>query len=114
MSVTDAYDRSCAITGEHSLPVLEAAHIQSFAKEGPNDVRNGLLLRADLHRLFDRGYITVTPELQLEVSDRLKADYNNGRAYYPLRGQPVRLPSQIRDRPASEYLTWHNERVYLG
>lgn len=114
VSVTDAYDRSCAITGEHSLPVLEAAHIQSYARQGPHDVRNGLLLRADLHRLFDKGYITVTPDFKLEVSDRLKADYNNGRPYYALNGQPVRLPSRDHDRPAPEFLSWHNESVYLG
>lgn len=67
IAVLDAYARACAVTEEHSLPALEAAHIRSYAHEGPHDVRNGLLLRADLHRLFDTGYITVTPELRLEV-----------------------------------------------
>ena len=62
VSVMDAYGRSCAATEEHSLPVLEAAHIRSYANEGPHEVRNGLLLRADLHRLFDRGYATVSPD----------------------------------------------------
>ena len=75
---------------------------------------NGLLLRANLHRLFDKGYITVTPDPQLQVSDRLEADYNNGCAYYPLQGQPVRLSSNEWDRPAPEFLTWHSESVYLG
>jgi len=50
VSVTEAYNRACAVTEEHSLPALEAAHIRPFAKEGPHEVRNGLLLRADLHR----------------------------------------------------------------
>lgn len=114
VGVTDAYGRACAATDEHSLPVLEAAHIRAYANEGPHDVRNGILLRADLHRLFDKGYITVTPELQLEVSSRLKEDYSNGRSYYPLHGRPVRLPTSERDRPAREFLVWHNERVYRG
>jgi len=52
--VTDAYQRRCAITGERTLPVLEAAHILPFAKSGPNLVSNGLLLRSDLHTLFDQ------------------------------------------------------------
>ena len=112
--VTDAYDRACAATGEHSLPVLEAAHIRSYAKEGPHEVRNGLLLRADLHRLFDRGYITVTPDLHLQVSHRLRADYENGRSYYPMNGQAVRAPLLDHDRPSTDFLAWHNEHVYLG
>jgi HNH endonuclease len=47
---------------------------------------NGVLLRADLHRLFDQGYITITPQQRIEVSGRLSADYENGGAYYPLHG----------------------------
>jgi putative restriction endonuclease len=114
VSVTDAYGRACAITSEHSLPALEAAHIRSFARDGPHEVANGILLRADLHRLFDKGYVTVTPDYRLEVSSRLKADYSNGRSYYPLNGETVRVPVTPRERPASEFLTWHNENVYLG
>jgi putative restriction endonuclease len=59
IAVTDAYGRACAVTGEHSLPALEAAHIRPYAAEGLHDVANGLLLRSDLHRLFDKGYVTV-------------------------------------------------------
>jgi putative restriction endonuclease len=114
VSVTDAYDRACAVTAEHSLPALEAVHIRSYADQGPHEVRNGILLRADLHRLFDKGYVTVTPDHHLEVSNRLRADYSNGRTYYPLQGQALRLPSAERDRPAAEFLTWHNEHVYRG
>ena len=114
VSVTDAYSRACAITSEHSLPALDAAHIRSYAKEGPHEVANGILFRADLHRLFDKGYVTVTPDHRLEVSQRLKADYSNGRSYYPLSGQALGLPTHAKDRPAAEFLGWHNENVYLG
>jgi putative restriction endonuclease len=64
IATIQAYERACAVTGEHSLPALEAAHIRPFAEGGTHDVSNGLLLRADLHRLFDRGYVTVTPKLE--------------------------------------------------
>lgn len=114
VAVTDAYGRACTVTGEHSLPALEAAHIRSYAKEGPHEVRNGLLLRADLHRLFDLGYVTVSQHLRLEVSDRLREDYSNGRSYYPLRGQALESPIRAEDRPAAEFLRWHNEQVYRG
>jgi len=113
VSVTDAYGRACAATGEHSLPALEAVHIRAFAEDGPHDVRNGLLLRADLHRLFDKGYVTVTSGHRLEVSPRLRGDYSNGKSYYPLHGQPLRLPDNPADHPADEFLSWHNEHVYL-
>jgi len=114
VAVTDAYGRGCAVTDEHSLPALEAAHIRPFADKGPHDIRNGILLRADLHRLFDKGYITVTRDSRLMVSDALKADYANGRTYYPLHGKQVRQPAAMAERPAAEFIDWHNERIFLG
>ena len=113
VSVTEAYKRACAITQEHSLPALEAAHIRPFAKEGPHEVRNGLLLRADLHRLFEQGYLTVTPDYTLEVSDRLRHDYHNGRSYYPLRGTRISMPGLEAERPTRALLAWHNQHVFL-
>jgi putative restriction endonuclease len=111
--VTDAYHRACAITEEHSLPALEAAHIKPFNESGPHAVNNGLLLRSDFHRLFDRGYITVTPEYRIEVSRRLKEEFKNGRSYYPFHGKPLgHLPGLPEDRPQTELLIWHNENVF--
>jgi putative restriction endonuclease len=112
--VTDAYERRCAITGERVLPVLEAAHIRPYARGGEHRVDNGLLLRSDLHTLFDRGYLTVTPALRLEVSRRIRDDFENGRHYYALHGEPVREPADPGQRPAPELLRWHNEEAYLG
>lgn len=113
VSVTDVYQRACAVTQEHSLPALEAAHIKPYAEQGPHDVRNGILLRADLHRLFDQGYMTITQDHRLEVSLRLKADYDNGRTYYPLHGAKLALPIATQERPTLEFIQWHNEHVYL-
>jgi len=113
--VTDAYTRRCAITGERTLPALEAAHIQPFAKLGPNVTQNGLLLRSDLHKLFDLGYVSVTPDLSVEVSRKIKEEYENGRDYYALHGRKlVVVPSTVKDRPSSKFLGWHNSNVYLG
>jgi putative restriction endonuclease len=58
--VTDNYDRRCAVTGEKTLPALDAAHIRPYAEHGEHEPSNGLLLRRDIHTLFDRGYVTVT------------------------------------------------------
>ena len=113
LAVTEAYKGACSVTGEHSLPALEAGHIRPFASDGPHAVNNGVLLRADIHRLFDRGYVTVTPNAHLVISSRLKRDFENGRSYYPLHGRQLRLPDLPADRPAAAYLRWHNERVFL-
>jgi putative restriction endonuclease len=110
VAVTEAYSRACAITQEHSLPVLEAAHIKPYALEGLHSVTNGILLRSDLHRLFDRGYITVTPDYKLEVSKRLKDHFQNGKSYYPLHGQEITVPRSMSQRPDLELLRWHNKR----
>ena len=111
--VTDAYERCCAVTGEKTLPVLEAAHIRPYALLGPHRVSNGILLRSDLHTLFDLGYVTVTPELKFEVSSRLKTEWQNGREYYAHQGQPLRVqPADPASRPSREFLTWHNENRF--
>jgi putative restriction endonuclease len=114
IAVETAYDRACAVTGEHSLPVLEAAHIQPYALGGEHLVPNGLLLRRDVHRLFDRGYVTVTPEARFEVSRALRDEFANGRTYYALHGAAVTLPSRLDERPSPSSVRWHNETVFRG
>lgn len=113
--VTDAYARRCAITGEKTLPVLQAAHIKPYAAEGPHRVSNGLLLRSDIHTLFDRGYVTVTPDLTIEVSKHLREDWQNGREYYAHHGKALAIqPPSTGDAPDKEFLRWHNESRFLG
>jgi putative restriction endonuclease len=114
IAVTDAYRRACAVTDEHSLPALEAAHIRPYSLDGLHEVRNGLLLRADLHRLFDLGYVTVTPDARLRVSDRLREDFSNGRSYYPLNGKEVSFPTREAEQPDRDFLRWHNQSVFRG
>lgn len=111
--ITNAYGRRCAMTGERTLPVLEAAHIRSYSEAGPHSTRNGLLLRADLHKLFDRQYITITPDLKIEVSARIHEEYQNGKEYYKLHGQDLAIrPANTRDLPAREYIEWHNQKFF--
>lgn len=113
--VTESYHRRCAVTGEKTLPVLQAAHIKPYADHGPHDIRNGLLLRQDLHTLFDRGYMTVTEDLVVKVSPRIKKEFGNGREYYAYHDRPLmNVPERSADRPLKEYLLWHNEHRYIG
>lgn len=114
IAVTEAYGRACSVTDEHSLPALDAGHIRPFGDGGEHQVSNGLLLRADLHRLFDKGYITVDPDLRLVVSNRLKEEFRNGKTYYPFHGKHLRIPARPEDRPDLDALSWHNEHVFAA
>ncbi len=113
--VTTAYNRRCAITGEKTLPVLEAAHIKPYSESGANLTKNGLLLRSDMHILFDQGYMTVSDDHHLEVSRRIREEYENGREYYGYHGKPLsNLPQNLIDRPSPAFLNWHREQVFKG
>jgi putative restriction endonuclease len=107
--LTDTYQRRCAISGEKTLPVLEAAHIKPYSESGPHAISNGLLLRSDIHKLFDSNYLTITKDLKVEVSRKIKEEFQNGKEYYKYHGQQlVVVPEQINNRPDSKYIEWHN------
>ena len=109
----DAYGRSCAITGEHTQPVLDAAHIQPYLGPRSNHVQNGLLLTNEFHTLFDLGYVTVTPDYLVHVSPALNRDWQNGKRYYPYdEKRLVAVPADERLRPSASVLAWHNEQVF--
>jgi putative restriction endonuclease len=109
----DAYGGRCAITGEHTEIVLDAAHIQPYLGPRSNHVQNGLLLTKEFHALFDAGYVTVTPEHEVRVSPRLRSEWRNGHRYYPHDGrQLLVLPDAPGERPSAEVLEWHGRRVF--
>jgi putative restriction endonuclease len=113
--VIDAYNRRCAVTGETTLPVLEAAHIIPYANKGLHKISNGLLLRSDFHKLFDAGLITVEPDYKIRVSGRIRDQYFNGKAYYRLDGQQLAtLPENTLDHPNPEFLRWHNNERFAA
>jgi putative restriction endonuclease len=114
LAVRDAYGGACAVTHEHSAPVLEAAHIMPYARGGEHRVDNGLLLRRDLHRLYDRGYVTVTADHVFRVGDSLREEFKNGRSYYGLDGSVVMVPAREVWRPSKELLDWHGHEVFKG
>ncbi|MYK11053.1 MAG: HNH endonuclease [Acidobacteriia bacterium] len=111
--VTDIYRRRCAVTQERTLPALEAAHIRPYSDGGEHKPQNGLLLRRDIHRLFDTGYVTITPDLNFEVSPRIRDEFENGRDYYSLHGRQIATPHHPDLRPDPTALSWHNEHCFL-
>ena len=98
-----AYQGRCAITGYDAEQALEAAHIHPYRGEHTNHVRNGILLRADVHTLFDLGLIGIEPDTG-EVIIRPEL---NDTQYAQLAGRKAPMPQDVDDRPSSESLRMH-------
>jgi putative restriction endonuclease len=114
--VLDAYERRCAVSGEHTVPVLQASHIKPFADVAQHEITNGLALRSDIHTLFDLGYVTVTPDYRFKVSEQLREDFDNGEVYYEYaeRKPTIFLPSDGNLLPDREHLEWHAKAKFRG
>lgn len=97
-----AYGRKCAITGEAADDVLEAAHIDPYSASGCNDLANGLLLRADVHTLFELHLLAVDPAGRIEVSPRLLKS-----SYAALAGRSLAVPRDPNARPDPGRLAEH-------
>ena len=98
-----AYGDACAITGCNLPAVLEAAHVHPYKGEHTNVVSNGLLLRADIHTLFDLGLIAIESEtMVVRGSPKLE-----GTEYEKLDGCPLRSPKQNSQRVSLDALNWH-------
>jgi putative restriction endonuclease len=110
--VLDTYHRRCAISGTAIAPVLQAVHIRPVSVGGEHRIDNGLLLRSDVHTMFDRGYLGVDPGYHLQVSPRLRDDYGNGDQFYARAGQLIVLPERRANRPQREFLEWHLAEVF--
>jgi hypothetical protein len=98
----------CAITGLDLREAVDAAHIVDYFGDDADVPQNGILLRADLHRLYDRGLLDLVFEsdsLTIRIADRLR-----GRGYDDLHGQTLRLPEDRSLWPAEEAITWHREQ----
>jgi putative restriction endonuclease len=113
LAVMDAYGGGCAVTGEHSLPALEAVHIRPYSVGGSHTLPNGLSLRRDLHRLFDLGYVSVSSAGRFLVSPRLRSEFANGRSYYALAGKELHRPLKSEALPDPQLLEWHSDTVFL-
>jgi predicted restriction endonuclease len=95
-----AYGSRCAITGCDAKEALEAAHILPYRGEETNHVQNGLLLRADIHTLFDLGLIAIdTDQSVVVVHPTLRTGH-----YSALHGSELRRPQDPRFHPSREAL----------
>jgi HNH endonuclease len=103
-----AYGGRCAITGCSIGEILEAAHIYPYRGDATNHVTNGLLLRSDLHTLFDCGLIAID-----EAEEVLIAEELGGSEYERYRGTRLQLPDNPSSRPSGDALRQHREQSGL-
>jgi hypothetical protein len=102
-ALLQAYEGKCAMSRYDAEPALEAAHIVPYRGPQTNHITNGLLLRADLHDLFDLGLLAVEPDsMKIRLSSEL-----TGTMYEPLEGQGLWMPSAASLRPNAEALKKH-------
>ena len=81
-----AYEYKCSISGHGPKEVLEAVHIEPHAKTGINELDNGLLMRCDLHSLFDANLLRVNPrDLSVSIDSSLKKT-----PYWEFQGKNIR------------------------
>lgn len=97
--VLRAYDNKCCVTGETIPELLEAAHIQEYRSQSSNHIRNGLLLRVDIHRLYDNGLIYIDKDYIIHVSHKI-----TDTPYYQFNGKMISLPIDSYDYPSKEAL----------
>lgn len=98
-----AYDGTCAISDCRVVHVLQAAHIHDYHGHETNVASNGLLLRVDIHSLFDQGLIWIDPDtLQVAVSEKLAAS-----EYWAFHGRPLNQPFSPSFAPSRLALEWH-------
>jgi len=110
-----AYQGRCAISGERTEPVLDAAHVQPYLGPRSNHIQNGLLLTKEFHTLFDRGYVTITPEHRVRVSPKIRERWTNGRRFYEFDDKPLRsVPMELHEQPSADALRWHNVRRFAS
>jgi putative restriction endonuclease len=112
--VAEAYGHHCAVTGDKVRPVLQAAHILPVGRGGQHRVDNGVLLRSDMHKLFDDGYIGFDNKYRLRVSPAIRARFGNGDWLYSHEGSRIEVPARSVERPNVEFLEWHLETVFLN
>jgi len=101
----DAYGGKCAISGYDVAAALQAAHVMPYDGPASNSTNNGLLLRADLHNLFDTGLIWVDDGRTVQVADSAKP------TYLAFHGSTLREPKHADDLPHLEALRQHRIEV---
>jgi putative restriction endonuclease len=105
----DAYDNRCAVTRLNEPVVLEAAHIEPYSGAASNVAQNGLILKSDIHKLFDRGLLVIQPDLTTMLAPSLQ----NG-SYAIHEGQRIHVPEREAFKPSPRLLEIHMDAAMIN
>ena len=116
-AVLASYQEKCCMSNTSIPQLLVASHIVPWNADKTQRLnpRNGLCLSAIHDRAFDRGFLTVLPDMTIRVSREIKNKANDSKllnGIFRLDNKRIVLPEKFY--PATELLTWHNEHVFLG
>lgn len=103
-----AYNFKCSVTGCDVESVLEAAHIIPYQGRETNHVQNGILLRSDIHLLFDLGLLTVEADT---YKIKVHVDLRNTQ-YFNYSDQKINLPKLVVNRPHKDAMKYHNSQAF--
>ena len=102
------YSEKCAVTGTNVKSVLEAAHVVPFNGRNSNHIQNGIILRRDIHRLFDTYQLSVNPENNLICIEPNLANSD----YWIYKDKALNSCEDIRLKPSKEALQLHYDKHF--
>ena len=98
----ETYEKN-VITNCNIDKVLQAAHIKPYRGKKTNHLQNGILLRSDIHDLFDLFLISINPlNMKVVISDSLLGTYLDKYS-----NKTINLPHKIENHPSKEFLNWY-------
>lgn len=115
-TILSSYNLKCCITGLSIPDFLVASHIKPWAKDKKNRInpRNGLCLNSIHDKAFDKGFITVTPDYKVLISNFFN-EYSNDKAvndfFFKFNNQEIILPNKFL--PSKEFLDYHYQNIFI-
>ncbi|THD75786.1 hypothetical protein E7681_04850 [Thalassobius vesicularis] len=100
LAILGAYEGRCAVTGTAVENTLEAAHLLDYAKFPDHSIENGILLRKDIHSLFDAGFLLIDQNYRIRFSNQFKDSHSEATEYLALEGKKISLPRNSKNWPS--------------
>lgn len=110
------YNNTCCISGMKinsiaNASLIDACHIIPFSSSFNDTITNGIALCPNLHRAFDRGFISVDQNYRVIVSDAFE-ESNSAYSIKAFAGTPIKLPISPNYRPSLQNFEWHRHHVF--
>lgn len=115
--IVKLYDETCCMSGlrvssTFTITMVDACHIEQFAKTFNNHPTNGIALCPNLHRAFDRGAISVNDNYEIILSKSFKENVESEYSFHKLEGNKILLPKNPEFYPSLESFAWHRKNPF--